>query len=1098
MRPSFSRSFRRLRAPVIGHVLAGASVALCLTHPGVATADTAGPAARTSTVKVQNARFEVLSPTLIRTEYAGDGRFEDRSTFNAVGRDSFTPPRYSSTVRDGVLTITTSKMTLRYRVGSGPFTADNLTVALHAGEEPVLAAPWHRSVCAVGTLCEAEDQLYDGPALATDHRAFTGKGFLAGFEVDNNSFTTDVRAPAKGTYEFAVRYANAAGSDGRHETRTLSLSVDGGADRKFTLPRTDDWDTWGVARLSLPLGAGSHTVKLHRAASDSGSVNVDSTALLTPGADYPSREASAVAGCRFGTGCEAEDALLSGSAVVATDHDGHSGHGFTAELNQGSRITDRVADVPGSGTYTLHLRYANGSGGDGLHQAREMTVGTEGGTRSTVSLPPTDDWDTWSTVSVPVELKAGTDEITLSCPEAASCHVNVDRLALTPRKQAAPASHLALGGYRRSLDGLDGDKDPTPWTTPGLLYRDGWYLLDDTPSAVLDTRTEKVSARPGHQGRPYRDGYVFGYGHDYQQGLADLATLTGPPQLLPRWAYGVWYSEYIDRTADDYKKVVSAFRDAKVPLDVLVMDTDYKAPNAWSGWNFDTGKFPDPEGFLDWAEGQGLHSTLNVHPSILGSDPQFAKAQATAKGKLRKGGCASAAGADCYSFDFGDPDQLKAYLDLHRPLDEAGNDFWWLDWCCDASRSSQAGVTPDAWINQQYADLTSETSDRGFAFSRAYGSLQAGGYSGGVGVPTGPWADKRTTIHFSGDTTSSWGTLRAQIGYTPGESASTGLAAVSHDIGGHNDGFGIPGAETYVSEDGKTHRTTKLPDDLYARWVQLGTFQPIDRLHSNHSDRLPWQYGPEAERSAEKFLRLREELVPYTYTLAREANTTGVPITRPLYLQYPEEAKAYTEADSEYFYGPDLLVAPVAEPGTETTTSVWFPPGTWTDYFTGRTYTAPAGGATHDVTTTLDTMPVFVRAGGIVATRSGDMADDAQRPLSEVGVKVATGASGSFSLYEDDGTSRVSGRAATTRLDYSERKDSHVLRIGATKGSFEGQASRRTWTVSFTGVERPPSRVTAGDARMPRSAWHWDADTHVLKVSLPARGIRSGTTVAYR
>ncbi|MFD7819169.1 TIM-barrel domain-containing protein [Streptomyces sp. NPDC059785] len=1078
-------------------------MALALAGPGVTTADAADAPARTATVTVPNARFEVLSPTLIRTEYSGDGDFEDRPTFNAIGRDAFTPPHYRSTVRDGVLSITTSKVTLRYRIGSGPFTADNLTVGLRAGGQPVLAAPWRHSPCAVGARCEAEDQHYDGPGLAADHVGFTGKGFLAGFEVDNNSLATDVRTAAKGSYEFAVRYTNAVGSDGRHEARTLSLGVDGGADRTFTLPETADWNTWEVARLTLPLGAGPHTLTLHRTAADSGNVNIDSVALLDPGAAYPSAAAAPVAGCRFGASCEAEDALLSGSGAVrvATDHEGYAGYGFTAEADQGSVITDPVVGVPEDGTYLLHLRYANGPGGDGRHETRTMSVRTEAGTHTTLSLPATDDWDTWASASVPVTLKKGTDEVELSCPDAASCHVNVDTLALSPRGERAPAPHLALGGYRRSLDGLDGDRDATPWTTPGLLHRDGWYLLDDTPSALLDTRSQKVSARPGHHGRPYQDGYLFGFGHDYEQGLSDLATLTGPSQLLPRWAYGVWYSEYIDRTASDYADtVLPAFRAAGVPLDVLVTDTDFKSPNTWSGWNFDPAKFPDPQAFFDWSTGQGLHNTLNVHPSILADDPQFPAAQKRANGKLRKGGCASAGGSDCYTFDFGDPDQLAAYLDLHRPMDRAGNDFWWLDWCCDASRSSRSGVTPDAWINQKYADLTAETGgERPFVLSRAYGSLQAGGYSGGVGLPTGPWADKRTTLHFSGDTTSNWGTLRAEVGYTPGESAATGLAAVSHDIGGHNDGYGIPGAETYTSDDGRTHRTTKLPDDLYARWVQFGTFQPVDRLHSNHSDRLPWQYGEEAEKSAVKFFRLREALVPYTYTLAHEAATTGVPVVRPLYLQYPEEERAYTEAGGEYLYGPDLLVAPVTTPGSRATTSVWLPEGRWTDYFTGDTYTAPAGGATHEVTTTLDTMPVFVRAGGVVATRAGNAANDAQNPLTEVDVRVATGASGTFSLYEDDGVGRVPHQAAaTTRLGYREHGGTHLLKIGSAKGAFPGQVSRRAWTVSFLGVERAPRQVSADGARVPASSWHWDADTRVLRVDLPARGIRGARTVAYQ
>ncbi|MFF7235083.1 TIM-barrel domain-containing protein [Streptomyces collinus] len=1100
MHPPIPRSRRRTRITLASRLVPCLAVAFGLLGAPAATAHGATKPARAaaSAVVVSDARFEVLSPTLIRTEYAGDGKFEDDATFSAVGRDAFPSTPYTSSVKDGVLTVTTSALTLRYDVGTGPFDADNLRVRLKAGPSSVLASSWRHRTCAEGALCEAEDQAYDGPGLATDHRDFTGKGFLAGFGVDNNSLSADVRAPSSGAYEFAVRYANSAGGDGKHETRTLSVGVDGGADRRFRVPETSDWNTWAVARLPLSLAGGHHTVRLHRAPGDSGNVNIDSVALVAAGAGYPARAAAAVPGCRFGTGCEAEEARSAGSAQVATDHQGYAGYGFVAELDQGAGLSEPVSGVPADGTYLLHLRYANGTGSDGLHRTRSVKITAGGGPARTLDLPATDGWDAWKTASLPVDLRKGTQDVALSCPEADSCHVNVDTLALTPLAQPAPAPHLALGGYRRSLDGLDGDADPAPWTTPGLLHRDGWYLLDDTASAAYDTGTRKAAPRPAHGAQPYQDGYLFGFGHDYRQGLADLATLTGPSALLPRWAYGVWYSEYIDRTAADYEKtVVPAFRAADVPLDVLVTDTDFKAPNTWSGWDFDPVKFPDPKGFFDWSREQGLANTLNVHPSILGSDPHFAQAQATAKGKLVKGGCASAAGSDCYTFDFGDPDQLKAYLDLHRPMDRAGNDFWWLDWCCDASRSSQPGVTPDAWINQQYADLTSETSDRGFVLSRAYGSLQAGGYSAGVGLPTGPWADKRTTVHFSGDTTSDWGTLRAEVGYTPGESAATGLSAISHDIGGHNDGYGIPGAETYTA-GGTTHRTTKLPDDLYARWVQFGTFQPIDRLHSNHSDRLPWQYGSQARVSAEKFLRLREALVPYTYSLAREASTTGVPVVRALYLQYPEEENAYDKAGGEYLYGPDMLVAPVTRPGERTTTSVWFPPGRWTDYFTGADYTAPAGGATYDVTTTLDTMPVFVRSGGIVATRSTNVPGDARDERGGLTLTVASGGSGSLSLYDDDGSSTVSKHATTVRARYAEQASSGRLTIGAARGTFAGQPDRRRWTVRFLGMRQAPRTVTASGRPLPASAWSWDADRHTLQVTLPPHSTRKTVTVSWR
>ncbi|MFJ1584343.1 TIM-barrel domain-containing protein [Streptomyces sp. NPDC088197] len=1040
------------------------------------------------------ARFQVLSPTLIRTEYAQDGKFTDTATYNAIGRGDFAPAAYTTSTSNGWLTVATSAMTLRYQVGSGPFSARNLSVRLTAGPSAVTAAPWQQMTCAVGALCEAESLPYSGVGVATDHTGYTGSGFLAGFQGTGSSLSADVEVATAGTYQFDARYANSAAGDGQNTTRTLTLTVDGGAARTLSLPVTGSWDTWSLATAAVQLGAGRHTVTLSRAAGNSGNVNIDSVALVNSGSAFPPASATAIADCAFGASCEAEADRIAGSAKVATDHGGYSGSGFLGELNQGSSVTTHVVGVPSDGTYAVQVRYANSTGGDGLNQTRTATV-SSGGTSQTLSLPVTGNWDTWQTASVPVALKAGADDITVGCPNAASCHINLDTLSVTASGAAAPQPHLALGGYRRSLDGLNGDNG-NPTTTPGLMYKDGWYLLDDTTSALYDTAAKKVTQRPSHNGTPYQDGYLFGYGHAYKQALSDLATLTGPAQLLPQWAYGVWYSEYIDRTAADYENtILPAFRSEGVPLDVLVTDTDFKSPNAWSGWEMNTAKFPDPKGFFDWSAAQGLHNTLNTHPSILASDPQFAQAQATAKGKLVKGGCAAgaSAGGDCYVFDFGDPDQLKAYMDLHKTMDQQGNDFWWFDWCCDNSQSSLAGVTPDAWINQAYAAESAPAIGRGFVISRAYGSLQAGGYSGQQGLPTGPWADKRTTVHFTGDTSSTWGTLRSEVGYTPGESVATGMSAVSHDIGGHNDTTGLTGSETYT-DGGGTHTTHKLPDDLYARWVQLGTFQPVDRLHSNHSDRLPWQYGTAARQSADTFLNLRENLVPYTYSLAQQAATTGVPVVRATYLEYPDEPQAYATAGSEYFYGSDMLVAPVTTPGTTATTSVWFPPGQWTDYFTGQTYT---GGTTRTITTGLDRMPVFVKAGAVIPTRTDDVTANDKAPLTKVTLTVAAGASGSTSLYEDNGTTGGPGRSATTTVRYRESGGRHTVTVSPAAGSFPGQVRTRQWTVTLLGVAAP-SHVTAAGKGLSPDAYHYDSATRSLTVTLPARSVHAPVTLSYR
>jgi Glycosyl hydrolases family 31/Carbohydrate binding module (family 35)/Domain of unknown function (DUF5110)/Carbohydrate binding module (family 6) len=1046
--------------------------------PGAAAAPVSATraGARAEAVTSGDARFEVLSPTLIRTEYAGDQHFVDAGTFNVIGRDDFAPTHFTTRTAGGWLTIQTSALTLRYQVGSGPFGTKNLQVSLRAGPQPVTAEPWASEVppsCTIGVLCEAENLSLNGVSVANDHTGYTGTGFAAGFQSTGNSLSFQVTVATAGTYQFDARYANSVGGDGQDTTRTLTVAADGGAGATLTMPTTADWNTWAIVSADLTLAAGTHTITVTRTASDSGNVNLDSVALVSPGAAYPSPPPPTGHDCAFGTVCEAESGTLAGGAALASDHNDYSGAGFVAGLATGASDTVHVTGVPAPGAYDLQLRYANAQ-----DSARPVSVQVGSAAATPASLATTSSWDSWRTVAVPVQLAAGANDVTIGCPDASSCQLNLDTVAVTKAGATLLAPHAPLGGYRRGLDGVNG----SAVTTPGLLYQDGWSLLDDTSSALYNPATKKVTQRPGHDGKPYQDGYVFGYGHDYSRGLTDLATLTGPSELLPRWSYGVWYSEYYNHTAADYENtILPAFRANGTPLDVLVTDTDFKSPSTWDGWEMNPSEFPDPKAFFDWSAAHGLHNALNIHPSIGSDDPQFAQAQATAGGGL------TASSGD-YVFDWGNPAQLKSYLDLHNGFQQAGADIYWLDWCCDQSSSSLAGVTPDAWINQQYADYTAANLGRGFAFSRAYGSLQAGGYSGQQGLPTGPWADKRTTVHFTGDTTSDWATLKFEVGYTPGESSSTGLSAVSDDIGGFNN----DGTQTTGAEPG----STKEADDLYARWVQFGTFQPVDRLHGNHSDRLPWQYGTAAQASAEKFLNLRENLVPYTYTLAQQASRTGIPVVRPLYLQYPDQQDAYAQDGSEYLYGPDVLVAPVTTPGTGTvSTSVWFPPGSsWTDYFTGQTY---AGGTTANVSTDLGTMPVFLRSGGILTTRTGNVTNDDQNPLTKVTVTVAGGGPGSFGLYEDNGTTTDFHQSADTRISYSETRAAHTARIATAVGSFRGQVTQRQWTVAFLGATAPTS-VTINGKAAPASAWTWDAAARTLTVTAPVQSVHRALAISYQ
>ncbi|MFI6074204.1 TIM-barrel domain-containing protein [Actinoplanes sp. NPDC051343] len=645
---------------------------------------------------------------------------------------------------------------------------------------------------------------------------------------------------------------------------------------------------------------------------------------------------------------------------------------------------------------------------------------------------------------------------------AANTTLDLGRTRIHPDFKTQPGN--TLGGWYRGLDYYAGQAGPVDQLTlhPGLLDKDGWYLLDDTATAVK-TADNWVAPRPARTSA-YQDGYLFGYGHDYTQALKDLRTLTGPSVLPPEWAFGTWFSKYNAYSTNDYEtSLLPAFQQHQVPLDSLVADTDWKAPNQWAGWNWNSSLFPDPAAFIKDLQKRGINLTLNVHAAISGDDPKFAQAQATAKGKLQPS--TNSFAPDPYRFDWGDPDQAAAFEQLHQPFEKDGVRQWWLDYCCDDSTVSTPGVTPDSWVNELYRRDGEARGLRGFALSRIGSSFPA--YTT-VGA-SGPWAEHRSTVHFTGDTEANFATLAFAAAMTPGEGASIGQSYVSHDIG---------------SFAGK-HDS----DDLYLRWIQLAAFQPILRLHSDHGDRLPWEYSDAVSGPAADFLRLRESLVPYLYTAARQNYDTGLPMTRALYLTWPGQDQAY-QHDTEYTLGDSLLVAPVTTPGLSTTGSVWFPPGTWTDFFTGETFRGPA---TRTVSATPSHMPVYVRAGGILAQRDGSV-NVAHQNHAQLTLTAYPHASGQISVYEDagDGLAYRTGQSARIPVRYNEGRFSSMT-VGPVVGGYPGAPASRSYTVAFADVSKP--HVVTVDGRP--APWTYAGAKHLLTVTVPAVASGRRVTVAH-
>ncbi|HUP90808.1 MAG TPA: TIM-barrel domain-containing protein [Solimonas sp.] len=664
-----------------------------------------------------------------------------------------------------------------------------------------------------------------------------------------------------------------------------------------------------------------------------------------------------------------------------------------------------------------------------------------------------------------------------------------------------------LGGWRR---GLDNEQDSLP-LHDGLLSRDGWYLIDDSATVVLTATPPGFAARPARSGA-YQDGYFFGYGLDYVQALADLRALTGPAPLLPRKAFGVWFSRYWAYSDAEVRELVAQFRAHAVPLDTFSLDTDWKRmhsaegcvffdavagarpgdPCSWNGWSFNTDAFPDPAGFLAWAHAEGINIGANIHPSIDSNDPQFAATQAAAQGGLQTDTAtppclllqADPTG-QCYVFDWTRPEQLQAYFALHAPLAALGIDFWWLDWCCDGASANAPGLSADTWINAHYAAEHESRGQRWPAFSRIGASFQDKTGAGNRGA--GAFAEHRYTLHFTGDTCGTWQMLAFEAEFTAAEGA-IGVPYVSHDIGSF---LGPPLAGSVCN--GTLGHTAHLPDDMYVRWLQFGTFQPLDRLHSSHGERLPWDYPGPAEQPATDFLRLRGRLVPYLYTLAREAHDSGLPMVRALYLRWPALDEAYLHR-TQYLLGDDMLVAPVASAGNPATVTVWIPPGTWIDYFTGESFSGPVS-VTRSVP--YERYPVFMRAGAILPSQP-DLPTSSAGPQDRLMLSVWAGADGAFALYEDEGQGfgyRQGAFAWTDLRSGAPRPGCATLTIGPVRGAFPGLLAQRSWTVRFLGVDAP-QRVAVDGAVLAAPGWSYDAAGRVLSLDTGSRATGAPVAIA--
>ena len=320
----------------------------------------------------------------------------------------------------------------------------------------------------------------------------------------------------------------------------------------------------------------------------------------------------------------------------------------------------------------------------------------------------------------------------------------------------------------------------------------------------------------------------------------------------------------------------------------------------------------------------------------------------------------------------------------------------------------------------------------------------------------------RYPIGFSGDACSTWDSLDFQPYFTANAS-NAGYGWWSHDIGGHMGGI--------------------RDDEMIVRWVQLGVFSPIMRLHSTSNDFMskePWNYGMEAEAAITAFLRLRHRLIPYLYTMNYRAYKEGIPLVQPMYYIYPDIHEAYICERNEYFFGSKLIVSPITSPADAVTglgsAEVWLPEGLWFDFFGRRIYN---GGRTLKVYRDIDGMPVFAKAGAIIPMAETE-GNGTGNPKT-LRIAVFPGADGSFCLYEDEGGDMgyLDGICARTLIEYRHGSRPE-LTLHRPEGDDSIKVKDRSYIIELRSVcDTDDISVTSDGAELPFVKEYMDGNLYI-------------------
>jgi len=609
---------------------------------------------------------------------------------------------------------------------------------------------------------------------------------------------------------------------------------------------------------------------------------------------------------------------------------------------------------------------------------------------------------------------------------------------------------------------------------PFFISTRGYGVLIDCCS-LMTFRDDEAGSGVWCDAVPYLD-YYFIAGDKLDTIISGFRRLTGSATLLPRWAFGFVQSREAYTTGEELVDVARRYRELSIPLDCVVQDWNTWRPGQWGQKTVDPARYPDLTGTLSALHQYDVHGMVSIWPNMNAGCPDHSEL-AEHDGLL----------LDYSTYNAFDAKARDLYWrQAERGLFSQGFDAWWCDSTEPFSGPDWNGETKRAeyerfhLVGDEHKKYLGEERANAFALVHAQGifehqrqtapekrvlNLTRSGY---------PGSQRYGTVLWSGDITATWTTMRNQIIEGLNFSMS-GMPWWTMDAGGFfvvHDAWqkrgcgcsGNPNPLWFWQGDFDGGVEDPAYRELYVRWMQLACFLPMFRSHGTDTPRELWHYGQPGESFYEalvRAVRLRYDLLPAIYSAAAEVVLDGGSLLRSLLFDFADDPQVHDLCD-QFMFGRSLLVCPVLEPylfapgavpvNRKPVRKCYLPAGTrWYSLISGE---VTDGGRYIEVMAPLDIIPVFVRAGSILAISSG-LIHANNIPAESIKLKIYPGADGHCLLYQDsgDGYGYESGEYVRIPLQWNDK--SKILTMGSSTGhGYPGQPAEMPVTVVYGPQER--------------------------------------------